>query len=150
MYCFVFEQWVEGKLSFNLSHKFFWVARSNKCHRILPQMSYITKKLYLTKKTNSKNNACIFHLARRFPAINNVSRWNATLNMYQSDQVSCAVVIVIGPFFCFMCIDSFHFSSFSFLSQFYRQDTKYDMFLSPKMNNFLHTTNIRMSLFCSG
>ena len=52
--------------------------------------------------------------------------------------------------FYFMCIDSFQFSFSSFLSQFYRQDAKYDMFLSPKMNNFLHTTNFRMSLFCSG
>ena len=53
-------------------------------------------------------------------------------------------------FFYFMCIDSFQFSFFSFLSQFYRQDAKYDMFLSPKMNNFFHTTNFRMSIFSSG
>ena len=134
-----------------MSHKFVRVASSNKCHRILPQMSYITKKLYSAKKTNSKNNAWIFHLARRFPAINNVSQCNATLNMYQSDQVIlCRRHSYWFFFVCFMCIDSFHFSSFSFLSQFYRQDAKYDMFLSPKMNNFFRTTNFRMSIFSSG
>ena len=76
-----------GKTFFNLSRKFIWLASSKKCHRILPQMSHITKKLYWAKKTNVKNDTSIFYLAWRFPAINNVSQWNATLKMYQSDQV---------------------------------------------------------------
>ena len=38
----------------NLSHKFVRLASSNKCHRIFPQMSHITKKLYSAKNTKVK------------------------------------------------------------------------------------------------
>ena len=85
----LFSDWTMswGKTFLNLSHKFVSVASPNKCHRILPQMSHITKKLYWAKKTNFTNDTSIFQLARRFPAINNVKQWNATLKMYQSDEV---------------------------------------------------------------
>ena len=72
---------------FNLSRKFVRVASSKKCHRILPHMSHITKKLYSAKNTKVKNDMSIFHLARLFSAINNVRQWNATQILYQSDQV---------------------------------------------------------------
>ena len=78
---------LKGNLFFNSSRKFVWVASSNKCHRILPQMSHITEKLYWAKKTNFKDDTSIFHLARRLSAINNARPWNAALKMYQSDEV---------------------------------------------------------------
>ena len=90
-YSFCIVLWLNNELRekffLNLSRKFFWLASSKKCHRILPQMSHITKKLYWAKKTNVKNDTSIFYLAWRFPAINNVNQWNATLKLYQSDQV---------------------------------------------------------------
>ena len=51
------------------------------CHRIFPQMSHITKKLYWAKKTNVKNDMSLSYLLRRFPAMNNVRQWKVTLNM---------------------------------------------------------------------
>ena len=45
------------------------------------------QEVILSKKKNVKNDTSIFHLAWRFPTINNVSQWNETLKMYQSDQV---------------------------------------------------------------
>ena len=140
-----------GKTFLNLSRKFVSVASPNKCHRILPQMSHITKKLYSAKKTNVKNDTSIFHLTRRFPAINNVWQWNATLKMYQSDQDFLCFRHIICVYFYLMCIDSFIFLPFRFyVISTIRILNKYDMFLSPKVNNFLHTTNFRLSLFSSG
>ena len=138
-----------GKTFLNLSRKFVSVASPNKCHRILPQMSHITKKLYSAKKTNVKNDTSIFHLTRGFPAINNVWQWNATLKMYQSDQDFLCCRHSYLRLFLFYVHRFIHFPSISFLRHFYHQDTKYDMFLSPKINNFLHTTNFRLSLFSS-
>ena len=139
-----------GKTFLNLSRKFVSVASPNKCHRILPQMSHITKKLYWAKKANVKNDTSIFHLAWRFPAINNVWQWNATLKMYQSDQVFLCCRHSYLRLFLFYADRFISFSSFLFLCHFYHQDAKYDMFLSPKVSNFLHTTNFRLSLFSSG
>ena len=100
---------------FNLSRKFIRVASSKKCHRIFPQMSHITKKLYSAKKTNVKNDTSIFHLTRSFPAINNVWQWNATLNMYQSDQdFLCCRHSYLRLFFFYV----HSFISFSFLFHF--------------------------------
>ena len=82
--CLVFNESREN-FFFNLSRKFFVVASSKECHKILPRMPHITKKLYWAKTMHVKKKR--IHLPRRFPAINNVRPWNATLNMYQSDQV---------------------------------------------------------------
>ena len=99
-------------------------------------MSHITEKYHWAKKTNFKDDTSIFHLALRFSAINNVRQWNATLKMYQSDKAILCCCHSYLRLFLFMCIDSFHFPSFSFLRHFYHQDAKYDMFLSPKINKF--------------
>ena len=125
-----------GKTFLNLSRKFVSVANPNKSHRILPQMSHITKKLYSAKKTNVKNDTSIFHLTRRFPAINNVWQWNATLKMYQSDQDFLCCRHSYLRLFLFYVHRFIHFPSISFLRHFYHQDAKYDMFLSPKINKF--------------
>ena len=122
-----------GKTFLNLSLKFVSVASPNKSHRILPQMSHITKKLYSAKKTNVKNDTSIFHLTRSFPAINNVWQWNATLKMYQSDQdFLCCRHSYLRLFLFYV----HSFISFSFLRHFYHQDAKYDMFLTPNVNKY--------------
>ena len=117
------------------------------CHRIFPQMSHITKKLYWAKKTNVKNDMSLSYLLRRFPAMNNVRQWNVTLNMYQSDEVFLCCRHSYLRLLLFYVHRFNHFPSISFLRHFYHQDTKYDM--SPKVNNFLHTTYFRLSLFSS-
>ena len=120
------------------------------CHRIFPQMSHITKKLYWEKKTNVKNDMSLSYLLWRFPAMNNVRQWKVTLNMYQSDEVFLCCRHSYLRLLLFYVHRFIHFPSISFLRHFYHQETKHDMFLSPKVNNFLHTTNFRLSLFSSG
>ena len=120
-----------------MSRKFVWLASSKKCHRILPQMSHITKKLYWAKKTKVKNDTSIFYLAWRFPAINNVSQWNATLKMYQSDQVILCCCHSYLRVFLFSVHRFISLFFRSFLRHFYHRDAKYDMFLSTKINKYL-------------
>ena len=118
--------------------------------------------MFLSPKINKYSTRLIFvclyfavvmslsYLLRRFTAMNNVRQWNVTLNMYQSDEVFLCCRHSYLRLFLFYVHRFIHFPSISFLRHFYHQDTKYDMFLSPKVNNFLHTTNFRLSLFSSG
>ena len=113
-------------------------------------MSHITKKLYWAKKTNAKNDMSLSYLLRNFPAMNNVRQWNVTLNMYQSNEVFLCCRYSYWRLFLFYVHRLMSFSFHFVFTSFYHQDTKYDMFLSPKVNNFLHTTNFRLSLYSSG
>ena len=61
--------------------------------------------------------------------LDNKTRLQRCINLI---RFSCAIAIVICVYFYFMCTDYFTF----FVRQFYRQDAKYDMFLSPKINKF--------------
>ena len=78
----------------------------------------------------------MFQLPRRFPAINNVRQWKATLKMYQSNEVFLCCRHSYLRLFLFYVHKLIHFPSFLFLRHFYHQDAKYDMFLSPKINKF--------------